>query len=84
MFDYSKLRGRIREIMGSEVKFAEAMSLSSNSISLRFSGKVRWTNDDIVTACKILDIPLNDIPVYFFAEKVEKFIPECEGENNNE
>lgn len=70
MFDYSKLRGRIREKMKSEAAFAEAMGLSSVSISAKLNSKVPWTDIEMMKACDILDIALEFIPLYFFTEKV--------------
>lgn len=68
MFDYSKLRGRIREKMKSEAAFAEAMGLSSVSMSAKLNSKVPWTDKEIKKACELLDIPSEFIPVYFFSE----------------
>ena len=88
MFDYSKLRGRNREIMGTEGKFAEAMGVSGNTISQKLNGNIPWKNGEILTACKILDIDVEFIPVYFFTEKVQNSLTDGvkseEGENNNE
>lgn len=71
-FDFSKLRGRIREWFGSESKFAEEMNISSPTMSAKLNSKVYWTAPEINKACEILDIPLEFIPVYFFTPKVKK------------
>lgn len=71
-FDYNKLRGKIREKYGAESKFAEAMDMSSPTMSAKLNGKVCWTDKDIIKACELLDIPFEFIPVYFFTEEVKK------------
>jgi hypothetical protein len=69
-FDFSKLRGKIREKFNTESAFAEAMEMSNPTLSAKLNGKVCWTDRDIVKACGLLDIPFEFIPVYFFTEKV--------------
>lgn len=68
-YDYSKLRGRIREVCGSEAAFAEAIGLSSVTVSSRLNGKTPFIQDEILAACSILSIDLGEIPVYFFCRK---------------
>lgn len=70
-FDYSKLRGRIRETFGSEMAFADAMQLSRTTISMKLNGKYEWKTPQIVTACKLLEIPLEQSADYFFVEKIK-------------
>jgi len=70
-FDYSKLRGKIRETYGTEMAFAEAMQMSRTTISMKLNGKYEWKTPQIVRACKLLEIPLEQSAQYFFAEKVK-------------
>ena len=63
---YSKLRGRIYEKFGSLSAFAAAMGKSVSAISSKLSGRCEWTRSDIELAVKLLDIPVSEIPVYFF------------------
>ncbi len=71
-FNFSKLRGKIREKFNTESAFAEAMGMSSPTLSAKLNSKVCWTDQDIVKACGLLDIPFEFIPVYFFTEEVKK------------
>lgn len=71
-FNYSKLRGRITEVYGTIEKFANAMGLSSTTLSGKLNNKVGFTQREINKACSLLSIPLEFIPVYFFSEKVKK------------
>ena len=71
-FDFSMLRGKIREKFSTETAFAEAMNISAPTMSAKLNGKVCWTDKEIVKACGLLDIPLEFIPVYFFTAEVKK------------
>lgn len=71
-FDYSKLRGRIREMFGTEGAFAKAMTLSQQTLSTKLNNKVLFTQDEIKSACSILQIETADIPAYFFTENVQQ------------
>lgn len=71
-FDYSKLRGRIREVFGTEGSFAKAIGRSHNFISSVFAGNSVFSQDDIVKAVDVLNIATDDIGIYFFAPKVHK------------
>lgn len=72
-FDYSKLIGRIVEKFGSRKAFAEACGFSENTISQKLSGKMSITTKDVVkwSSPELLDIDNDDIPQYFFANKVQ-------------
>lgn len=70
-FDYSKLRGKIREVFGTQSKFATAMGLSNVSLSAKLNNNIAFTQSEINRACKLLSIPLEFIPIYFFTEKVK-------------
>ncbi len=74
MFDYRKLTGRIIEKFGTRRAFADAVDISENAMSQKLSGKMKITTDDITLWCKpeFLDIPCNEIGVYFFAPKVQE------------
>ena len=71
MFDYSKLRGKIKEVFGTQSAFAKAMGLSGVSLSSKLNNITHFTQVEINRACELLSIPVEFIPVYFFTEKVE-------------
>ncbi len=70
-FDYSKLRGRIVEICGNMKTFADLMGLSQKTISLKVCGKIYWTQKEMMRSAAILKFDFSDIPLYFFAPKVQ-------------
>lgn len=71
-FDYSKLKGRVIEKVGSLKRYAELLNISDTSISNKLNNKVPFTQDEIFRSADIdvLDIKLDDIKLYFFAKKV--------------
>lgn len=70
VFDYQKLRGRITERYGSQTKFAKAFDVSKNTFSQKMNNKVRFTSDDIMKISDMLEIPKEQIGIYFFSQKV--------------
>lgn len=65
-FDYSKLRGRIREVFGTDSKFAKAMNMSNQTLSAKLNNKVPFTQNEIRKSCILLKIEDDQIPAYFF------------------
>lgn len=70
-FDYSKLRGKIREVFGTQESFAVAMKMSTVTLSAKLNGRVDWTQTEMNLACDLLDVPYEFIPVLFFTKKVK-------------
>lgn len=69
-FDYSKLRGRIKEVFGDQDNFGKSINLSSTSVSLKLNNKREWSQQEINKATEVLGIPDDQIHAYFFTEKV--------------
>ena len=69
--NYSKLKGRIVEMCGTQSKFAQKMGMSERTVSLKLSGKVPFKQPEIVKTAEILDLADEDIQTYFFAVKVQ-------------
>lgn len=73
-YDYSKLRGKIREVFGTEENFAAAIGRHRNFLTKVFGFKSYFEQRDIDKACEVLSIPTNEIDRYFFTLQV------CENE----
>lgn len=71
-FNYDRLRGRIREVYGTQEAFAKDLNISTVSLSKKLNGEVNFTQEEIDKACKLLNIPPMYIPVYFFTPKVKQ------------
>lgn len=71
-FDYSKLRGKIKEIYGTQEKFAIAVGIGRVSLSQRLNNSAEFKQAEIQKSCELLEIPKEDIAKYFFTTKVQK------------
>lgn len=71
MKDYSKLKGKIVEVYGSQEKLAKVLDLSNQSISNKMTNKVPFKTNEIEKLVELLGIDPQDIGVYFFKKKVE-------------
>lgn len=72
IFDFSKLRGRIKEIYGTQASFAVAMLMNDATLSNKLNNNVEFSPKEIVRACLLLCIDLKDVDMYFFTLKVQK------------
>lgn len=72
LFDYSKLKGRIKEKCGSQKAFAGRLGTTPSSISMKLNGSQYFSQKDIMKTARILEIQPEDIFAYFFAPKVQK------------
>ena len=69
-YDFSKLRGRIRELFGKDEAFAKAMGLSTRSLSLKLTRERYFKPPEISKAIELLKLHPTDIPSYFFTLEV--------------
>ena len=70
MFDYSKLLGKIKTCFKTQGNFAKEMGMSLSAVNSRLNNKIDWTPEEMIKACELLFIPLEEIYLYFFVEKV--------------
>lgn len=64
--NYPKLKGRIREICGTQHEFAYRMGLDYSTVNLKLNDKSPWKRDEIEKACKVLEVPIEYVHEYFF------------------
>lgn len=69
-YDYSKLKGKIKEKYGTQDNFAEKLGIGRVSLSKRLTGKLEFSQNEIKKSCQLLDIPPDKISKYFFTLKV--------------
>lgn len=72
IFDYSKLRGRIKECLGTEKIFAEKMGISQQALSSRLNNKTEFADKEIYLGQQVLNLDTAEIGIYFFTPKVQK------------
>ena len=71
-FKYNKLRGRIIEICGTQTKFAKEIGLTDQSLTAKLAGRIKFSQDEILKWCEVLNIEQNDIGVYFFTTELQE------------
>ena len=69
-FNYNKLRGKIREVYGTQEDFAKAIGIGTVSLSYKLNNKSEWSQQEINKAVEILEIKDDEVVSYFFTEKV--------------
>lgn len=67
-FDFRRLEGRIVERFGTRSAFAEKAGYTKSQLSARLNNRVDFGMSEIYELCvpELLDIPVADIPAYFF------------------
>ena len=72
-FDFNKLKGRIKEIYGTQSAFAIEMLMNEATLSNKLNNNVEFTSKEIYRACLLLQIDTEkEIEQYFFNIKVRK------------
>ena len=70
--NHDKLKGRIREVLGTQGKLAQKLGLDETTISNKINSNTYFTQKEILNICSILKIPFKKIPEYFLKEKVRE------------
>ena len=71
VFNHSKVRGKIKEVFGTQAAFASALGISTATLSAKLNNEFQWKSSEIFKACELLEIDKEEIPLYFFTPKVE-------------
>ena len=69
-FNHAKLRGKIREVFGTQKDFAAAMRISPTTLSHKLTCKIDFSQTEIRRAVNLLGLQQKDIITYFFTPKV--------------
>lgn len=72
IFDYGALRGKIREKFTRQSDFAAALGIAPSTLSKKLNNSSEWGHTEIVRACELLGIALEDSAAYFFVLLVVK------------
>ena len=70
-FEYAKLRGKIKEVFGTEKSFAAELGTTSTTISLILNNKAEFTQSAIIKSAEKLGIEPEQISDYFFTTKIK-------------
>lgn len=70
-FNYNKLRGKIKEVFGTQDNFAIALGIGRVSLSQRLNNLLDFSQEEIQKSCELLDIKHEELSVYFFTIEVQ-------------
>lgn len=70
-YDYSKLRGLIREHVGTLKNFSEALGISATSLNERLNNNVAFKQDEMDKALEILNQDPESIREIFYSRSTE-------------
>lgn len=70
--DYRKLVGKIKEVCGTQNNFAKKIGIGRVSLSHKLNNKLEFSQNEINRSVEVLGLKKEEIPLYFFGEKVQK------------
>ena len=71
-FSYDKLRGKIREVFGTQDRFAEALGMSKSTLSQKLNNSSEFTQQEMLDSMTLLHQSLSRLDEYFFTPEVRK------------
>ena len=71
-YDYSKLRGKIKEVFGTQTVFASEMGMYEATLSKKINNIVEFSQNEMNKTCDLFHEPYSMIPIYFFTHKVQE------------
>lgn len=71
-FSYDKLRGKIREVFGTQDRFAEALGMSKSTLSQKLNNSSEFTQQEMMDSMMLLKQSLAQLDEYFFTPEVRK------------
>ena len=69
-FDFSKLKGLIREKKLTQEEMAKEIDIAYSTFNLKINGNAYFTQDEIYRISNCLEIPKEKIYEYFFTTEV--------------
>lgn len=67
-YDYSKLRGRIKEKKMTQEQLACKACMDPSTLSCKLNNAREFSQREMRRICNALEISFDDIPKYFFAQ----------------
>lgn len=71
-YDYSKLKGRIKECFSTQSEFAQKLGISNTSLSYKLNNKTVFDQDQIQDSIQIFNLTPKETLDYFFTLEVEE------------
>lgn len=71
-WEYSKLKGKIKEIYDTQEAFSKEIGLSATSLNYKLNNQIQFRQEEIYAMINALSLEDSEIRVYFFTPFVEK------------
>lgn len=71
-YNYSKLKGRIRESFSTQSEFAKRLNISDTSLSYKLNNRTVFDQDEITDCIEIFNLNPKETMEYFFTLEVDK------------
>lgn len=72
LYDYSNLLGEMRKNGFTQEKLAKSIGISEVSLNLSLNNKRTFKQKEITKICECLNIPIEDVQLYFFTHELKK------------
>lgn len=69
-YDYSKLKGKIKEKYETRDRFAKALGIGLSTLSLKLNNKAEWSQEEMRITLQLLGETPDSIDAYFFAHDI--------------
>lgn len=71
-FVYDKLKGKIKEVFGTQEAFAIALGIARTSLYSKLNNNTEFTQTEMLRSLELLHLEKSEIDSYFFTPKVQK------------
>lgn len=71
-FNYDLLLKRMKVHRHSQKTLSEAMEISRATLNAKMNSRIPFTQKDIISICRILEISNDEVGDYFFHERLDK------------
>ena len=69
-FSYNKLKGKIKEVFGTQEAFAKALGIGRTSLYSKLNNNTEFTQSEMLKSLELLGLAKGDVDTYFFTPKV--------------
>ena len=71
-FSYNKLKGKIKEVFGTQEAFAKALGIGRTALYSKLSNNTEFTQTEMLLSLELLHLEKSEIDTYFFFFLVQK------------
>lgn len=69
-FDNSKLRGKIKELFGTELSFCKKMGIAGSTLSAKLNNKSEFSRSEMLKISELLNLKDEEVHDIFFSKTI--------------